>query len=73
MGQQVTRSTGGSILVSLVYFVIFWSRFGGGRTLGMRLLGLKVIQEKDGATPEVGIALIRRLGLWLSFAVCFVG
>ena len=72
-GQQVTTSTGGSIFVSLVYFVIFWSRFGGGRTLGMRLLGLRVIQEKDGAAPEVGTAFIRWLGLWLSFAVFFVG
>ncbi|HEY8803402.1 MAG TPA: RDD family protein [Candidatus Dormibacteraeota bacterium] len=73
VGQQVTTSTSGSILVSLVYFVILWSRLGGGRTLGMRLLGLKVIQERDGASPEIGTALIRWLGLWLSFAVCFVG
>jgi uncharacterized RDD family membrane protein YckC len=72
-GQQVSASTGGSIFVSLIYFVIFWSRFGGGRTLGMRLLGLRVIQEKDGAMPEVGTAFIRWLGLWLSFAVFFVG
>src|SRR3979409_2617394 len=43
-GQQVATSTSGSVLVSLVYFVILWSRLGGGRTLGMRLLGLKVIQ-----------------------------
>ena len=62
-GQQVATSTSGSVLVSLVYFVIFWSRFGGGRTLGMRLLGLKVVQEKDGATPEIGTALIR----WQAF------
>ncbi len=46
-GQQVTTSTSASVLVSLVYFLIFWSRLGGGRTLGMRLLGLKVVQVED--------------------------
>jgi len=46
-GQQVTTSGGGSLLVSLIYFVLFWSSFGGGRTLGMRLFGLKVVREED--------------------------
>jgi uncharacterized RDD family membrane protein YckC len=44
-GQRVTTGAGGSILVSLIYFVLFWSRWGGGRTLGMRLLKLRVIRE----------------------------
>jgi uncharacterized RDD family membrane protein YckC len=73
VGQQVTTSTSGSILVSLVYFMIFWSRLGGGRTLGMRLLGLKVVQEEDMAPPRLLTAFIRWLGLWLSFAACFLG
>jgi uncharacterized RDD family membrane protein YckC len=73
IGQQVTASTSGSILVSLVYFVIFWSHLGGGRTLGMRLFGLKVVQEEDMAQPGLVTALIRWFGLWVSFAACFVG
>jgi uncharacterized RDD family membrane protein YckC len=73
VGQQITTSTGGSVLISLVYFVIFWSRLGGGRTLGMRLVGLKVVQEEDMAQPGIFTALVRWFGLWLSFAACFVG
>ena len=72
-GQQVTTSTGGSVLVSLVYFVVFWSRLGGGRTVGMRLLGLKVVQQEDLATPGIVTAIVRWFGLWVAFAFCFLG
>lgn len=72
-GQQVTATTGGSVLVSLVYFVILWSHLGGGRTLGMRLLGLKVVREEDLSPPGILTALLRWIGLWLSFAACFLG
>jgi uncharacterized RDD family membrane protein YckC len=71
-GQHVSTSAGGSILVSLIYFLIFWSHLGGGRTLGMRLLRLRVIRE-DGSELGVLGAFIRWLGLWLSFVVCFIG
>jgi uncharacterized RDD family membrane protein YckC len=63
---------GGSVLVSLIYFVVFWSYLGGGRTLGMRLLGLRVIREDGGPLGFIG-ALVRWVGLWISFAVCFIG
>jgi uncharacterized RDD family membrane protein YckC len=72
-GQQVTTSAGGSVFVSLLYFVIFWSRLGGGRTLGMRLLGLKVVQEENLTPPGIVTAFIRWIGLWVSFAICFLG
>jgi uncharacterized RDD family membrane protein YckC len=71
-GQHLTTSAGGSILVSLIYFLIFWSHLGGGRTLGMRLLRLRVIREDGSQLGLVGAA-IRWLGLWLSFVVCFIG
>ena len=72
-GQQATASASGSILVSLVYFVFFWSRLGGGRTLGMRLFGLRVVEEEDIASPGIFTALVRWFGLWVSFAFCLVG
>jgi uncharacterized RDD family membrane protein YckC len=71
-GRRVTTGAGGSILVSLIYFVVFWSHLGGGRTLGMRLLKLRVIAE-DGSQIGVVNAFIRWLGLWLSIGLCFIG
>lgn len=62
VGHQVTTSASASILVSLVYFVFFWSHLGGGRTLGMRLLGLRVVQDEDMAQPGIFTALIRWFG-----------
>ncbi|TMC55739.1 MAG: RDD family protein [Chloroflexi bacterium] len=72
-GQQATASSGGSVLVSLIYFVIFWSWIGGGRTLGMRLFRLRVVRDQNWTPLSVPAALVRWLGLWLSFALCFVG
>lgn len=72
-GQQASTSGGGSILVSLIYFVIFWSWIGGGQTLGMRLFRLKVVREQDWKPLSVLTAAVRWIGLWLSFVVCFIG
>lgn len=63
---------GTSLLVSFLYFVFFWSELGGGRTLGMRLLGLGVVAE-DGGPVAILEAVVRWIGLWVSFAFCFVG
>ena len=61
-----------SLLISLVYFVVFWSHIGGSRTLGMRFFGLRVIAD-DGGPVAVLEAIVRWIGLWISFAVCFLG
>ena len=73
VGRQVTTTASGSVLVSLIYFVIFWSSLGGGRTLGMRLLKLRVVREDTMAPPGVIDAFVRWIGLWISFVLCFVG
>jgi uncharacterized RDD family membrane protein YckC len=65
-GQQVTASTSGSVVVSLIYFVVFWSSLGGGRTLGMRLLGVKVVREQGMAQLGLATAFVRWIGLWVS-------
>jgi uncharacterized RDD family membrane protein YckC len=61
-----------SALLSLVYFSLFWSWLGGGRTVGMRFLGLRVVGT-DGQPIGYGTALIRWLGLVVSVSVLFLG
>ena len=73
VGQKVTTTASGSVLVSLIYFVIFWSLLGGGRTLGMRLLKLRVVREDKMVPPTVSEAFVRWIGLWVSFVLCFAG
>ena len=66
------ESSGPSVLLSLVYFGLLWSGGGGGQTLGMRFLGLRVVGQ-DGRPISFGTALLRWLGLVLSFAALFIG
>jgi uncharacterized RDD family membrane protein YckC len=70
--QHAQNAYGGSLLISFIYFVFFWSHRGGGRTLGMRLFGLRVVQQ-DGQLLGLRAALLRFIGLFISFAVCFLG
>ncbi|MDQ6691930.1 MAG: RDD family protein, partial [Candidatus Dormibacteraeota bacterium] len=65
-------AAGTSGLVALIYFAVFWSHLGGGRTVGMRLLRLRVVRT-DMSPLSPGRAVIRFLGLWVSFLVCFAG
>ena len=69
---QPAQAGGWSVFLSVLYFTFCWSRLGGGRTLGMRLLGLRVIHA-DGEPLGVVGAFVRVIGLWLSFAICFLG
>lgn len=62
---------GGSVALAVVYFILFWS-IGGGRTIGMWVMGLRVVRD-DGSRLGVVGAIVRVIGLWLSFAVCFLG
>ncbi|MEO8632116.1 MAG: RDD family protein [Chloroflexota bacterium] len=68
-GPTGATSNGLSFLIGLAYFCYFWSAQGGGQTLGMRVLDLKVIRT-DGSTLTLTQAVIRYLGLFVSF-ICF--
>jgi uncharacterized RDD family membrane protein YckC len=74
MHQHVLDPTIGglSAVLSLLYFSFFWSWMGGGQTVGMRFLGLRVVGT-DGQRIGYGTALIRWLGLVVSLSVLFLG
>jgi uncharacterized RDD family membrane protein YckC len=69
---QATSGNGLGLLINIVYFVVLWSSTGGGQTLGMRILNLKVIRT-DGSELSIVQALIRWVGLFVSFIVIFIG
>ena len=49
-------------LIGILYFCYFWSAQGGGQTLGMRVLNIKVVRT-DGSQLTVMQAAIRYVGL----------
>lgn len=59
------------LLVSIGYFPFFWAR--SGQTPGMRIFGLRVVRDADGSRIGWGTALVRLLGLWISFAIFYIG
>jgi uncharacterized RDD family membrane protein YckC len=54
--------------IALLYFVPLNSRMGGGRTIGKRALGIRVV-SKSGEPPGVGRSFIRSFVLLLPFFV----
>ena len=59
-------------LIGVLYFCYFWSAQGGGQTLGMRVLNIKVVRT-DGSALTILQAFIRYIGLIVSVACIFIG
>jgi uncharacterized RDD family membrane protein YckC len=64
-----TNAFGG--LVGLVYFIGLW--VWKGQTLGMMPFGLWVVREEDGGQLDLTRALLRYVGLIVSFAAILIG
>jgi uncharacterized RDD family membrane protein YckC len=60
-----------STLFGLVYFVGLWA--WRGQTLGMMVFNLRIVNASDGTSVDVIRALLRYVGLIISFAVIFIG
>jgi uncharacterized RDD family membrane protein YckC len=54
-----------------LYFPFFWVR--SGQTPGMRLMGIKVVRDKDGGPIGWGSAFLRLIGYWVSAIVFYIG
>jgi uncharacterized RDD family membrane protein YckC len=72
ISRDPTSANGLNVLIGLGYFSYFWSSNGGGQTLGMRVLNLKVVRT-DGSALTLTQALIRYVGLFVSFICLFIG
>ncbi|MDQ6879918.1 MAG: RDD family protein [Candidatus Dormibacteraeota bacterium] len=64
-------ANGIGLILSLAYFAGLWTYLGG--SLGQRVFGLRVVDVNTGQPLTLGKAVIRWLGLVLSFLVCFIG
>jgi uncharacterized RDD family membrane protein YckC len=58
-------------VLALLYFPFFWAR--GGQTPGMRVAGIRVVNDRDGSRIGWGAALLRLIGYWVSGAVFYLG
>lgn len=71
-GAMSTSSSSINTLLGILYFCYFWSAQGGGQTLGMRVLNIKVVRT-DGSALTILQAFIRYIGLFVSIACLFIG
>jgi uncharacterized RDD family membrane protein YckC len=64
----------GSLVITifaLLYFPFFWAR--GGATPGMKVAGIRIVNDRDGSRIGWGAALLRLIGFWVSGAVFYLG
>jgi uncharacterized RDD family membrane protein YckC len=66
------QHSGIETIASFLFFTILWSSVGGGQTLGMRLLGLRVV-DREGKTVGYGTAVLRYVGFVISCAALLLG
>jgi uncharacterized RDD family membrane protein YckC len=59
------------VAIALGYFSLFWSTVG--QTPGMRLMGVRVLPQRDGRQLTLWRALVRTVGLALAIIPCFLG
>ena len=59
------------LVIPLVYFPYYWAT--SGQTPGMKMMGIKVVRDRDGGPVTGGQAVLRLLGYWVSGLVFYLG
>jgi uncharacterized RDD family membrane protein YckC len=74
LSSSTSGRTGIQTLLGIIYFTYFWSASSPwpGQTIGDKVLNLRVIRT-DGSDLTIVQALIRYVGLVVSFLVIFIG
>jgi len=74
LNSSTTGRSGIQTLLGIIYFTYFWSASSPwpGQTVGDKVLSLRVIRT-DGSDLSIVQALIRYVGLFISFIVIFIG
>jgi uncharacterized RDD family membrane protein YckC len=66
-----TRAVSVNLIISIGYFVVLWT-YWGGQTLGMKVLGIKVVKT-DGSAVTLVTAILRYVGIIISTIPLFLG
>jgi uncharacterized RDD family membrane protein YckC len=60
-----------SIFVPIIYFPYFWK--SSGQTPGMKMMGIRVVRDRDGGPLGWGAAILRLIGYAISSMVFYIG
>ena len=71
VGALLSKVTGISVIIGIIYFVYFWSQ-QNGQTLGNKAMKIRVVRE-DGKTLDVATGVVRYIGLIISAIPLFLG
>jgi uncharacterized RDD family membrane protein YckC len=58
-------------IVLILYFPFFWTR--SGATPGMKVAGIRVVNDRDGSAIGWGTAFVRLIGMAISGSVFYLG
>ncbi len=61
-----------NFVIGLAYFIYFWSTMGGGQTLGMRAMRIRVVKT-DGSELTLLGSLLRYVGIIIATIPIFIG
>jgi uncharacterized RDD family membrane protein YckC len=61
----------GFIVIPFVYFPYYWAR--SGQTPGMKMMGIRVVRDRDGGPVTGGQAILRLIGYWVSGFAFYLG